>query len=245
MSDPQRGATEAAEGSVIVTGGAGEIGSSVADQLRAHGRRVVTWSRSAVDDPSKLHVRCDITDMTQVEAALTQTEAFAGAPDTIINSAGIGQFERFLDLPSEDFRRIVDVNLNGPVNCMRAVLPGMLQRGSGSIVNITSIWSTHFGPMRSAYIASKWGLLGVTKALMEEYRDTGIRMCAVSLGPVVTKLSERMIPPAQRHLWMTPQEAGEVVVGVVSVSGDQFVGSEIQAYGRARPTGLWHVDLEH
>jgi hypothetical protein len=68
-------------------------------------------------------------------------------------------------------------------------------------------------------------------------------MCAVSPGPVVTALSERMIPAAERHLWMTPDEAAEVVVSVMSVSGDQFVGGEIQAYGRARPSGLWHADL--
>jgi NAD(P)-dependent dehydrogenase (short-subunit alcohol dehydrogenase family) len=243
MAEPEASPTSATTGCVIVTGGAGEIGSRVADLLRSRGRHVVTWDRSSSDEATASHIRCDITDTAQVGDALRETEERAGRVDGLINSAGIGQFERFLDLPADDFRRIIDVNLNGPVNCMRAVLPGMLQHGSGSIINITSIWSTHAGPLRSAYIASKWGLLGVTKALMEEFRDSGIRMCAVSPGPVVTALSERMIPAAERHLWMTPDEAAEVVVSVMSVSGDQFVGGEIQAYGRARPSGLWHADL--
>jgi NAD(P)-dependent dehydrogenase (short-subunit alcohol dehydrogenase family) len=229
------------DGAVIVTGGAGEIGSRVAERLRSRGRRVITWDRPSAGERSDTHLDCDITDVSHVAQALIATVARAGRVDTLVNAAGVGQFERFLELPAADFQRIIDVNLNGPVNCIRAVLPGMLAAGAGSIVNITSIWSTHAGPLRSAYIASKWGLLGVTKALMEEYRDTGIRMCAVSPGPVATRLSERMIPPAERHLWMTPDQAAEVVVSVLAVSGDQFVGSEIQAYGRARPSGLWNT----
>ncbi len=234
-------ASAVSQGAVIVTGGAGEIGSRVAELLRARARAVITWDHSPAGEMSDTHLNCDITDVAQVEAALTGTIARVGRVDTLINAAGLGQFDRFLELPATEFHRIIDVNLNGPVNCIRAVLPGMLQAGAGSIINITSIWSTHAGPLRSAYIASKWGLLGVTKALMEEYRDTGIRMCAVSPGPVATRLSERMIPPAERHLWMTPEQAAEVVVAVLSVSGDQFVGSEIQAYGRARPSGLWNT----
>jgi NAD(P)-dependent dehydrogenase (short-subunit alcohol dehydrogenase family) len=243
MAGPAASTTPAATGCLVISGGAGEIGSRVAGLLRSRGRQVVTWDRATPDETSGVHISCDITDTGQVAGALEETVARAGRIDSLVNAAGLGQFERFLDLSADDFRRIIDVNLHGPVNCMRAVLPGMLIHGSGSILNITSIWSTHAGPLRSAYIASKWGLLGVTKSLMEEFRATGIRICAVSPGPVVTKLSERMIPPSERHLWMTPEEAAEVVVGVMSVSGDQFVGSEIQAYGRARPSGLWHADL--
>jgi len=236
--DTQGTVSETADECVVVVGGTGEIGSRIVNLLRARGRRVLTWDRSAPDVASASHITCDITDPDQIMNALKATEERTGRIDTLINSAGIGQFERFLDVSADEFRHIIDVNLNGPVNCIRAVLPGMLDAGAGSILNITSIWSTHVGPLRSAYIASKWGLLGVTKSLMEEFRDTGIRISAVSLGPVVTRLSERMIPAAERDLWMTPEEAAEVVVNVLAVSGDQFVGSEIQAYGRARPSGL-------
>lgn len=222
---------------VVVTGGAGDIGGAVAARMAREGARVVTWDvKKGVSTDGIHQLICDVTDMDAVRTAVKSTGDLLGAPDVIVNAVGIGQHSGFLDTPAEDWDRIVGIDLLGAVNVIRGVLPGMVERGSGTIVNICSIWSKTPGVDRSAYISAKWGLLGATKCLAEEYREAGITVCAVSPGPVLTTMTRDMVPPGAPP-WLEPDDVAQVVVNVAA-GGRTFTGSEIEVFGSARPSGM-------
>jgi len=239
---------------VLVTGGAGDIGRAIASRLAQGGAHVAIWdlvSQVSIDQVvdtlpknggKSIGISCDITDVPQVQAALIQTRKILGPVTVLVNSAGLGQYACFLDVSPEQWQKIVDTNLVGPANTIRAVIPDMLHNGHGVIVNICSIWSTRAGPMRSAYIASKWGLLGLTRALSEEYRDQGIRFVAISPGPVLTNMTKSFVSDSSSSNWMRPEDVAQVVEYVVSAKGRNFVGSELEMFGWGQPAGEKHTD---
>ncbi len=227
---------------VVVAGGAGDIGRAIARRFSREGRQVAIWDvkPSPSDDQGpQLSLLCDITDVRAVQAALQATEAQLGQVACLVNAAGLAQYDDFLELPAERWNRIVDVNLIGAATTTRAVLPGMLARGGGTVINICSIWSRAAGVKRSAYIASKWGLLGLTKSLSEEYRGQGIQFAAISPGPVLTEMTKPFVKPEEAATWMEPSTVAEAVWFAASPAGRAaVVGSEIELLGWGRPAGL-------
>lgn len=180
--------------SVIVTGGAGGIGSDICRAFSALGYRVGVFDydgdaagRTAADIGGAEGVAVDVTDEASIARAVS---AFGGAPDVLVNNAGItatGGMEQ----PVETFRRIVEVNLIGPYLMCQAVTPGMAERGSGVIVNITSAAGTVTTPVVGAYGPSKAALLNLTKALALQYAPVGIRVNAVAPGFINAGLGAR------------------------------------------------------
>jgi NAD(P)-dependent dehydrogenase (short-subunit alcohol dehydrogenase family) len=170
----------------VVTGGGSGIGQAVAQRLRADGLDVATIDLRPSD--ADLAFTADVTDRSQVDAAVSAIRARLGPVAILVNAAGLDGFKRFTDITFEEWQRVVDVNLNGVFHCIQAVLPDMVDAGWGRIVNISSS-STHSGtPYMSHYVAAKSAVNGLTKSLALEYGPAGITVNAVPPGFIDTPM---------------------------------------------------------
>ena len=175
----------------IVTGASRGIGAAAARALSARGARVTAFARSAADLESlvregaaALAVAGDVSSEADVARLLAEHERALGPCDVLVNNAGILERGLAEDLPPAAFRRVLEVTLTGAFLCARAVIPGMKRRRRGRIVNVASISASLGTPQGSAYNASKWGLLGLTRCLAEELREHGVQALSVSPGSV-------------------------------------------------------------
>lgn len=177
----------------VVTGGGSGIGQAVVNRLRSDGYHVATIDLTASEDKFA-HV-ADVTDRAAVDAAMTAIREQLGAVTILVNAAGIERFKRFTDLTFDDWRHVIDVNLNGVFHCVQAVLPDMVEAGWGRIVNISSSSAQSGQPFMSAYVAAKSAVNGLTKSLALEYGPAGITVNAVPPGfidtPMLRKSEER------------------------------------------------------
>lgn len=170
----------------VVTGGCSGIGRAVADRLRTDGYHVASIDLTPSDDP--FAQTADVTDRTQVQAALAAIRAQLGPVTVLVNAAGLDGFKRFTDITFDEWQKVVDVNLNGVFHCIQAVLPDMVDAGWGRIVNISSS-STHSGTAYMAhYVAAKSAVNGLTKSLALEYGPAGITVNAVPPGFIDTPM---------------------------------------------------------
>jgi len=170
----------------IVTGAAGDIGLGISRVLAEAGYTVGMLDldearvREAVASvPRAVPLVAGVSDERSVEAAL---DAFGHVPDVLVNNAGIVRFGYLLDQPLEDFRRVIDVDLVGVFVVGRACARRMVQRGSGAIVNITSIGGMACGTNAGAYPAAKAGVAKLTEQMALEWGPQGIRVNAIAPG---------------------------------------------------------------
>ena len=180
----------------LVTGGSKGIGLATARTLRAEGARVVVASRKsspeldALAGPDLVHVPTDLMDPGAPAAVVARTVELFGGLDVLVNNAGgpppgvpLPRFG-FLPLSDDDWREMLEFNLLSVVRAVRAAIPVMLERGGGSIVNVSSAVARQPAPMNADYSASKAALNNLTKALSEEFAPQGVRVNTVSPGPV-------------------------------------------------------------
>ena len=173
----------------IITGGASGLGFEVARRIRAEGGHVALWDlnadmlSAAADDVGAVHtVALDVADAAQVTAATASSVAALGHVDILVCSAGItGATVPVQDFPLDSWYRTIAINLHGVFHCCRSVVPHMLSRGYGRIVNIASVAGKEGNPNASAYSASKAGVIGFTKSLGKELATGGV--IANSLTP--------------------------------------------------------------
>jgi 2-dehydro-3-deoxy-L-rhamnonate dehydrogenase (NAD+) len=167
--------------SAIVTGGASGIGAATARRLRNAGVQVHSFDVTAGGET----IQVDVTN----EEACRKAVAGAGPIDILVNSAGVaGQNAPSWKLPDGEFERVIAVNLVGTYYMCRAVIPGMVARGWGRIVNIASIAGKEGNPNASAYSASKAGVIGLTKSLSKEIADTGVLVNCVTPAVIETPM---------------------------------------------------------
>ncbi|SFX67902.1 elongation factor P 5-aminopentanone reductase [Ruminococcus sp. XPD3002] len=178
----------------LVTGGSGGIGEAVCRKLAEDGYFVYIAYSSSEEKARKLAaeiggeaVGFDVVD----SAAIKKAAADIGALDLLVNNAGISEIDLFTSISEEKSSRIMSVNLIGAMNCARCVLPDMIHRKSGCIINISSMWGQCGASCEVDYSASKAGLIGFTKALAKETAPSGIRVNCVSPGFIMTEMNSR------------------------------------------------------
>ncbi|MBU6498533.1 MAG: SDR family oxidoreductase [Rhodospirillales bacterium] len=180
----------------VVTGGVSGIGAAIARRLADEGARVALWDRDAdalARAPSAHAERLDLTQADAVARATEATLAALGRIDILVASAGItGPNMPAWEYPLAAWQQVMDINVNALFYCCRAVLPHMLARGTGRIVNIASIAGKEGNANASAYSASKAAVIGLTKSLGKELAQTDIRVNCVAPAAVRTPLFAQM-----------------------------------------------------
>ena len=218
----------------IVTGGGRGIGAAVASSFAAAGAKVTVFSRTRRDLEQMVArgaaahwVAGDVAREGDVARLVEEHERVLGPCDVLVNNAGILERGPVETLDADTFRRVLDVNLVGAFLCARAVIPSMKRRGRGRIVNVASISGTVGTAEGSAYNASKWGLIGLTKCLAEELRGLGVQCLAVSPGSVDTDMLKKT-PFAPE---MRPEDVARVIAWCAGDAPDAMTGSNLEVYG--------------
>ncbi len=188
----------------VVTGANSGIGRQTAVDLAAKGWTVFGTMRS-LEKGEKLAAKaaaagvevtpvvCDVTDTESVNAAIAEVEAVAGGIDVLVNNAGVGGNGVVEETPLEDYLSVFDVNVVGVVRCIQAALPGMRERGSGTIVNVSSIAGRIAALAQSPYVASKWALEGLSEGFAQEVAAFGIRVVIIEPGVVRTAIMAKNV----------------------------------------------------
>jgi len=186
----------------VVTGAASGMGLAVAQRLASVGNRVAlldldgdTATRAAADlretGALAIGVRADVSDRAAVDAALATVRAEFGPIEIVVTSAGFDEFETFTDITVEAWERMLAINLTGTFHCVQSAIPDMVAAGWGRIVTISSS-SAQSGAARMAhYVASKGGVVGLTKALAVEYAPSGITVNSIPPGFIDTPMARR------------------------------------------------------
>ena len=230
----------------LVTGAGSGIGRAIAEKLAKNGERVVVNDlRGEAADEVVAGIKGsggeaaaapgDVSDVEDVDRIVEAAGEAYGPPEVLVNNAGFLQQKRFVDLTVEDFDRMIAVHLRGTFLCTRAVLPEMLSRGSGIVVNVASQLGQIGGVELCHYSSAKAGIIGLTKALAREVSAQGVRVNAVAPGPINTELvlglSEgwRQAKAAELPLgrFGEPQEVAETVAFLVSDGAALYVGQTL------------------
>jgi NAD(P)-dependent dehydrogenase (short-subunit alcohol dehydrogenase family) len=186
------------EGKVaLITGGGRGIGAAIAKRFIEDGAKIVIsdvrkdlLDETAQSMKSKMVATCagDVTNWDDVQKMVNETVKFGGKIDVLVNNAGIDPGGSILDIDIALWKKILDVNLNGPFLCMRAAIPQMIKQGKGSIVNIASLAGVRCLPSMPAYCASKGGLIQLALQAALEYGPKGIRSNVVAPGATRTEM---------------------------------------------------------
>jgi len=218
----------------IVTGGGRGIGAAIARALTARGVRVTVFARTTAqidrlvsEGGAALAVAGDVRREEHVARLVAIHEESFGRCDLLVNNAGVLERGLVEEISPDAWREVLDVNLTGAFLCARAVVPGMKRRRRGRIVNVASISGTIGTERASAYNASKWGLIGLTKCLAEELRPHGIQCISVSPGSVDTE----MLAKTPFRPEMKPDDVAGVVAWAALDAPDAVTGANLEVYG--------------
>ena len=183
---------------VLLTGATGTIGAALARQLAERGARVTLLARSAgplealARETGSAAFPADLGDPGSLAGLVDRVEAGRGPVDVLVNNAAADTTGFLTDLSAEDLRRTIDLNLTAPFELCRQVLPGMLERGRGHLVNISSLSGVATFPGLAVYGASKAGLTHATSGLRADLRDDPVGTLAVEIGPVTSEMMDRI-----------------------------------------------------
>lgn len=210
---------------VVITGASSGIGLEAASQFAAVGCRVALLARASERlDKAVARVKSeggeasahavDVTDEASVAAVFAGIEADLGAIDILVNNAGVGFATDLSTCSVEDYRRILETNVTGVFLCSRAVLPGMKERRSGHVINVSSVVGKVANPNAPLYCASKHALNGYTSGLQQQVGPQGVRVSMVSPSAVDTAYWDGR--DIDRSKFLQPGEVAAVVVFVAS-----------------------------
>ena len=178
----------------VITGAAQGIGRETARELDSRGWSLALLDQQTIDVSGYRDALCvvgDISDESVVESGAAQVIAKFGRVDALVNNAGISMIRAALDTPSETYRKVLEVNLVAPFLLCKAYGRVMVEHGSGSVVNVASVAGLQGVAERSAYNASKHGLIGLTRTLAVEWGGRGVRVNAVCPGWVKTEMDHK------------------------------------------------------
>ncbi len=232
----------------VVTGGARGIGRAIAERLLASGASVTLWDRDAGEieatrealGPGAGGVVVDVAEPGSVERAAVETIGSAGRIDILVNNAGIaGPNATTWEYPIDEWRQVIDIDLNGVFYCCRAVVPHMIERGYGRIVNIASIAGKEGNPNASAYSAAKAGVIGLTKSLGKELADRDIAVNCITPAAARTRIFEQitqahidyMLSKIPRGRFVLVEELAALVGWLVSEENSFTTGAVFDASG--------------
>lgn len=166
----------------------------------------------------------DVSDLESVTAAVDHIKSDIGNIDILVNNAGTAKFGGFLDLSPEEWSKIIQVNLMGVYNVTRAVLPEMIERKTGDIINVSSTAGEKGAPVTSAYSASKFAVMGLTESLMQEVRKHNIRVTALTPSTVATDLAhENNLLSGNTENVMQPEDLADLIVSNLKLNRRVFI----------------------
>ncbi|MEC1520789.1 SDR family NAD(P)-dependent oxidoreductase [Neobacillus niacini] len=234
----------------FVTGGGRGIGRETCLLLAKQGAKVAVFSRSLAEiSETAAYIReelageaialaGDVRSDEDVNKAIQETVEKLGSIDILINNAGVMLLKPFDETSVEEWDFVQEINTRGVFLCANAVVPQMKEKRNGVIINVSSIWGTKGGPDRSAYITSKWAVIGFTKALGEELKPFNVRVNAVCPGPVDTKMMEDIAPDVNKDNWLQPIDMANVIVDMCLPKMKAVSATVIEAFGNGRPVNL-------
>ncbi|AOZ92265.1 3-ketoacyl-ACP reductase [Paenibacillus crassostreae] len=225
------------EGKVAFVTGAGRgIGKAVAIALAKEGVNVglIARTEEAVKEVAaeieaigvkSTYAAADVSSLEQVEQAIKKITNEIGTADILINNAGIGGFAKLLEMDVDQWRKIIDVNLMGTYYVTRTLLPQLIEKNAGDIINISSTAGLSGAPGSSAYSASKFGMIGLTESLAQEVRRNNIRVTALTPSTVATDLAvnSSLIADNKIEQYMHPEDLAEFIVSQLKLSQRIYV----------------------
>ncbi|MBE0390931.1 3-ketoacyl-ACP reductase [Flavobacterium sp. PL002] len=228
----------------LITGAGKGIGKAIALALAKEGVNVILVARTADEIETvatkvrslrvkALAVTADVSDMNSINQAVAKALGEFGTIDILINNAGIAAFGKFLELEPKEWERIIKVNLMGTYYTTRAVLPNMIERKTGDIINISSTAGQRGNALTSAYSASKFAVLGLTESLMQEVRKDNIRVTALTPSTVATEMAKDLkLTDGNPENVMQPEDIAELIVAQLKLNRRVFI----------KDAGIWSTN---
>ena len=219
----------------LITGAGKGIGKAIALALAKEGVNVILVARTQEEIDSvaakvrslrvkALAITADVADINSVNAAVEKALDEFGTIDILINNAGIAAFGKFLELEPTDWERIIQVNLMGTYYVTRAVLPNMIERQTGDIINISSTAGLSGNALTSAYSASKFAVLGLTESLMQEVRKHNIRVTALTPSTVATDMAKELkLTDGNPETVMQAEDMAELIIAQLKLNRRVFI----------------------
>lgn len=219
----------------LITGAGKGIGKAIALALAKEGVNVILLARTQeeIDNVAAkarslrvkaLAITADVADINSVNSAVEKALAEFGTIDILINNAGIGAFGKFLELEPATWERIIQVNLMGTYYVTRAVLPNMIERQTGDIINISSTAGLSGNALTSAYSASKFAVLGLTESLMQEVRKHNIRVTALTPSTVATDMAKDLkLTDGNPDKVMQADDMAELIIAQLKLNRRVFI----------------------
>jgi 3-oxoacyl-[acyl-carrier protein] reductase len=233
---------ELKEGVAVVTGASRGIGRAIAEALAREGMRLVVngLAPDRLDEAARAlrsggaqveAVPGDVGDEA-VAARLVETAAGRfGRVDVVVNNAGIGHHGRLEDMDPAEFDRVYRTNVRGPFLLMKAAIPVMRRQKRGTLVSLASLAGRNPVPMRAAYAATKWAMIGLSRSVLQEVRKDGIRVIILEPGSTLTEFGHDPAKMAQAEKLVRPEDVAAVLVSALKLP-DRATVSEIEI----RPT---------
>ncbi|MBT6031156.1 MAG: SDR family oxidoreductase [Kordiimonadaceae bacterium] len=248
--------TKTLEGKVaIITGGGTGIGAACADMFADHGAHIVVAGRSlqSINDVANRNkgtaIVCDVSKFEEVQALFNKAQSITGNIDILINNAGIpGPVSPIAEVNVDQWRKCAEINLFGAMYCMREAARIMCEQKSGSIINMSSLMGIQGYPMRSAYSATKFAMVGMTEAVAREVGPFNVRVNALLPGavsgenmdrilerraeaegrPVEEITKENYTDPAALKRWVAPEEVAKAALYYASDASSAVTGDKMK-----------------
>jgi NAD(P)-dependent dehydrogenase (short-subunit alcohol dehydrogenase family) len=236
----------------IVTGGGSGIGASICRAFAHEGAKVVVADvdaaaaeRTAADIRSSgreaIATTMNVSKADSVTSSVSAVHSSFGGIDVLVNNAGARIIKGFMQHSIDDWNAMLQINLTGPFLCSQAVVPSMIERGGGKIINLVSIASFMGRPNRCAYVAAKTGLLGLTRAMATDLSPKNIRVNAIAPGMIASPFNQSFSEAGDtgpawaeenlRGRWGQPDDIAGAAVFLASDDSDFVNGSEIKVEG--------------